>query len=223
MISLILKTVQQTTFNNFHQLSPIIVYETEIKGFLPSLYKSFEDGSFDNSTGKITGELNGKVLIHQDTRLIPFFRELKKSIIQYLEHFNIDKKTFQINFTKTWFTICDPNQTFPMHYHSCSHISWVYYIQTPGDPIVFHKKNSNEWFGDAFKFSNHYTYTNMEGYAINPKAERLVIFPGSLEHYTTAEPRKHRRISLAGDVILTLKDRTNSESGLLSPQFWKHF
>ena len=58
-----LKTVQQTTFNNFHQLSPIIVYETEIKGFLPSLYKSFEDGSFDNSTGKITGELNGKVLI----------------------------------------------------------------------------------------------------------------------------------------------------------------
>ena len=69
MISLILKTVQQTTFNNFHQLSPIIVYETEIKGFLPSLYKSFEDGSFDNSTGKITGELNGKVLIHQDTRL----------------------------------------------------------------------------------------------------------------------------------------------------------
>ena len=63
----------------------------------------------------------------------------------------------------------------------------------------------------------------MEGYAINPKAERLVIFPGSLEHYTTAEPREHRRISLAGDVILTLKDRTNSESGLLSPQFWKQF
>ena len=38
-----LKTVQQTTFNNFHQLSPVIVYETEIKGFLPSLYKSFEE------------------------------------------------------------------------------------------------------------------------------------------------------------------------------------
>ena len=123
-----LRTVQQTIFNNFHQLSPVIVYETEIKGFLPSLYNSFEDGSFDNSTGKITGELNGKVLIHQDTRLAPFFRELKKSIIKYLEHFNVDKKTFQINFTKTWFTICDPNQTFPMHYHSCSHISWVYYI-----------------------------------------------------------------------------------------------
>ena len=39
------------------------------------LYKSFEDGKFDNSTGKITGELNGKVLIHQDTRLAPLLRD----------------------------------------------------------------------------------------------------------------------------------------------------
>ena len=216
------KTVQQTT-SKFHQAFPTIIYEKKLGGFLPSLYKSFDDAKFDNTTGKITGELNGKVLVHHDKRLDHFFRAVKGCVREYIDHFAIDKSTFEINFAKTWFTICDPDQTFPMHYHSCSHISWVYYIQTPGDPIVFHKKNSNEWFGDAFKFSNQYTYTNMEGYAINPKAERLVIFPGSLEHYTTAEPRKHRRISLAGDVILTLKDRTNSESGLLSPQFWKHF
>jgi len=62
------KTVQQT-ISNFHQAFPLIIYEKGIKGFLPSLYKSFEDGKFDNSTGRITGELNGKVLIHQDTRL----------------------------------------------------------------------------------------------------------------------------------------------------------
>ena len=64
---------------------------------------------------------------------------------------------------------------------------------------------------------------NTDAYAINPRAENLVMFPGSLEHYTTAEPREHRRISLAGDIILTLKHRTDTESGLLSPQFWKNF
>ena len=127
MISVILKTVQQTT-SNFHQAFPLIIYEKKLTGFLPSLYTSFEDGKFDNSTGKITGELNGKVLIHQDTRLKPFFREIKKSALEYLDHFKIDKNTFQINFTKTWFTICDPNQTFPMHYHSCAHISYVYSV-----------------------------------------------------------------------------------------------
>ncbi len=216
------KTVQQT-ISNFHQAFPLVIYEKGIKGFLPSLYKSFEDGKFDNSTGKITGELNGKVLIHQDTRLIPFFREVKKSVIEYLQHFEVDKKEFQINFVKTWFTICDPGQTVAMHYHSCSHISYVYYIQTPGDPIIFHKRNPNEWFGDAFRFSSENKFNNTSTYGITPKTEHLVMFPGSLEHYTVAEPRKHRRISLAGDIVLTLKHRTDTESGLLSPQYWKHF
>jgi hypothetical protein len=63
--------VQQTT-SSFHQAFPLIIYERKISGFLSSLYNSFEDGKFDNSTGKITGELNGKVLIHQDIRLAPF-------------------------------------------------------------------------------------------------------------------------------------------------------
>ena len=92
------RTVQQTTYKT-HQLFPLLVYEKKISGFLPSLYKSFEDGKFDNSTGKITGELNGKVLIHQDTRLAPFFREIKKSVSDYLAVFKIDKKEFQINLT----------------------------------------------------------------------------------------------------------------------------
>jgi len=216
------KTVQQTT-SNFRQLFPLIVYEKKLSGFLPSLYKSFEDGKFDNSTGKITGELNGKVLIHQDTRLAPFFREVKKSVIEYLDHFKIDKREFQINFVKTWFTICNPGQTVPMHYHSCSHISYVYYIQAPGDPLLFHKKNSNDMFGDVFSFSKEQNVFNTDTYGINPQAEHLIMFPGSLEHYTSAEPRKHKRISLAGDIVLTLKHRTDTESGLLSPQYWKHF
>ena len=219
---MIQKTVQQTT-SNFHHAFPLIVYQRKISGFLPSLYKSFEDGKFDNSTGKITGELNGKVLIHQDTRLTPFFREIKKSVIEYLQYFKVDKKEFEINFVKTWFTICNPGQTFPMHYHSCAHISWVYYIQTPGDPLVLHKKNSNELFGDIFNFSQETNFYNTDSYGIKPETEHLVMFPGHLEHYTTPEPREHRRISLAGDIVLTLKHRSDTESGLLSPQFWKQF
>jgi len=49
------------------------------------------------------------------------------------------------------------------------------------------------------------------------------MFPGHLEHYTTPQPREHRRISLAGDIVLTLKHRTDTESGLLPPQYWKQF
>ena len=187
------------------------------------LYKGFDDGKFDNSTGKITGELNGKVLVHQDKRLEQFFRAVKKCAIEYMDQFAIDKSTFDVNFVKTWFTICDPGQHFPCHYHSCAHISWVYYIQTPGDPLILHKKNPNEWFGDAFKLIKENRFNNGDGYAITPQPEHLIMFPGSLEHYTTSQPREHRRISLAGDILLTLKHRTDTESGLLPPKYWKSF
>ncbi len=216
------KTVQQTTAN-FHKAFPITIYEKKLSGFLSSLYKSFDDAKFDNSTGRITGELNGKVLVHQDKRLEPFFRALKKCVTEYIDSFCIDKSTFEINFVKTWFTICDPGQHFPCHHHSCSHISWVYYIQTPGDPLMLHKSNPNEWFGDAFQFTKELRYNNSDEYAITPKPEHLIVFPGHLEHFTAPEPREHRRISLAGDIVLTLKHRTDTESGLLPPRYWKQF
>ena len=225
MVGLILTTrkyVQKTT-SKFHQAFPLIIYEKKLTGFLNILYKGFDDGKFDNSTGKITGELNGKVLVHQDRRLEQFFRAVKKCAIEYLDQFAIDKSTFDVNFVKTWFTICDPGQHFPCHYHSCAHISWVYYVQTPGDPLILHKKNPNEWFGDAFQLIKENRFNNGDGYAITPQPEHLVMFPGHLEHYTTAEPREHKRISLVGDIVLTLKDRGKTESGLLAPKYWKSF
>ena len=222
MISITPKFVQKTT-SKFHQAFPLLIYEKELTGFLNVLYQGFDDAKFDNSTGKITGELNGKVLVHQDLRLEPFFRDVKKCAVEYMDQFAIDKSTYEVNFVKSWFTICDPGQHFPCHYHSCAHISWVYYIQTPGDPLILHKKNPNEWFGDAFKLIKENRFNNGDGYAITPQAQHLIMFPGHLEHYTTSQPREHRRISLAGDILLTLKHRTDTESGLLPPKYWKSF
>ena len=66
----------QKETSKFHQAFPLIVYEKKVPGFLSLLYKGFEDAKFDNTTGRITGELNGKVLVHQDMRLEPFFKAL---------------------------------------------------------------------------------------------------------------------------------------------------
>lgn len=226
MTSTCLRIARQTIddMSNFHQVFPLIVFEKEMTGFLPELYKSFDDHKFDNSDGKVTGELNGKVLVHQDRRLHPFFKQLRNAVIEYLEYFSIDPQAFNVNFTKTWFTICDPGQSFPSHYHSCAHLSFVYYIQTPGDPLVIQHQNPNEWFGAAFSFVTENKWNNGSAYAITPKAEHLVIFPGKTEHYTEPEERKYQRISLAGDIVLTLKrNKFSAEAGLLNPGYWKQF
>ena len=116
----------------------------------------------------------------------------------------MDIDSFEVNVTKSWFGICDPGQTFPMHYHSCAHISFIYYVQPTGDPIVFHTENPNQWFGAAFSFTGKQNGLNVRDYVIEPKPESLLLFPGSIEQYTPVD-REHTRISLAGDIVLTLK------------------
>ena len=57
-------------------------------GFLPDLYKSFDDHKFDNSDGRVTGELNGKVLVHQGQKTASLFKQLRNAVIEYLEYFH---------------------------------------------------------------------------------------------------------------------------------------
>jgi uncharacterized protein (TIGR02466 family) len=208
----------------FHNFAPLAVYETELPGFLPDIYRSFDDHKFTTESGQVTGELAGKVLVHQDKRLHNFYRAIGRKTREYLRSFEMDIDSFEVNVTKSWFGICDPGQTFPMHYHSCAHISFIYYVQPTGDPIVFHTENSNQWFGAAFSFTAKQNGLNVRDYVIEPKPESLLLFPGSLEHYTVPVDREHTRISLAGDIVLTLKKhKVGSEAGLLSPRFWKRF
>ena len=210
--------------SNFHTFAPLAVYETDLPGFLPAIYKSYDDHKFSTEGGQVTGELAGKVLVHQDNRLHDFFKAIGRKTRDYLKHFDLDTDAFEVNVTKSWFGICDPGQSFPMHYHSCAHISFVYYVQPTGDPIVFHTENANQWFGAAFSFTGQQKGLNTRDYVIQPKAEQLLLFPGSLEHYTVPVDRPHTRISLAGDIVLTLKKhKIGSEAGLLSPRFWKRF
>ena len=103
-------------------------------------------------------------------------------------------------------------------------ISFVYYIDVrENDPLLFSIENKNEWFGDAFYFVNNRHELNGLNYAVQPKNESLLIFPGSLRHFTAAQ-RNYKRMSIAGDVLLTLKENMlDFESGLLPNKYWNWF
>ena len=61
---------------SFHNFAPLAVYETDMPGFLPSIYKSYDDHKFNTKGGQVTGELAGKVLVHQDNRLHDSFKAI---------------------------------------------------------------------------------------------------------------------------------------------------
>jgi uncharacterized protein (TIGR02466 family) len=204
-----------------HKFAPVVVFDTEIKGYA-SLLKDLHQGhSFDDETGLITGELNGKVLVHKDPAFASFFKEVKSKVVDYLNVFNFQHELYDLNIVKSWYTVCGTRFNVPKHYHSCSHISFVYYIDVrEDDPLIFYIDNMNEWFGDAFYFVNERQDLNGLNYAVQPKNETLLIFPGKLKHYTAAQ-RNYKRMSIAGDVLLTLKeDMLDFESGLLPTKYW---
>jgi len=207
-----------------HKFSPLTIFETEIPGFSDSLKELYKDHSFDDENGMITGELNGKVLVHQDEKFSSFFKEVKLKVEEYLNLFNFDHNVYDLNFVKSWYTVCGTKFNVPSHYHSCSHVSYVYYIDVKeDDPLIFSLDNPNEWFGDAFFFTFKKDELNAWQHRVQPKNGTLLIFPGKIKHFT-ASRRDYKRMCLAGDVLLTLKENLlNFESGLLPPKYWSQF
>jgi len=207
-----------------HMFSPLVVFETEIPGFAEQLKNLYKNHSFDDESGKITGELNGKVLLHKDPKFAIFYRKLNTKVKEYLDIFNFDHSIHDINYVKSWYTVCGPEFNVPAHYHSCSHISYVYYIDVKeNDPLVFEFDNQNQWFGDAFFFTFKKDELNASKHAVYPKNESLLIFPGKIKHFTVSE-RNYKRMCIAGDIILTLKEnKLNFESGFLPTKYWNKF
>ena len=71
-----------------HKFAPVTVFETEIPGYKNLLKDLHQGHSFDDETGLITGELNGKVLVHKDPAFSSFFKKVKEKVKDYLNVFD---------------------------------------------------------------------------------------------------------------------------------------
>jgi len=209
---------------NLITFSPLAVGQTKIEGYRENLIEWYKDHSFDYKSGLTTGELNGKVLVHKDERFRSFLENVVEKVKEYLQQFEFQTEMFDYHIIKTWYAVCDSQFDIPFHYHSCSHISFVYYLDVrSGDPLVFQLDNPNEWFGDAFSFTNTSNTLNSWRYGVQPQNEDLLLFPGKIKHGTVTN-RNYVRMSIAGDVLLTLKeDKLDYESGFLPSKHWESF
>lgn len=228
-----------------HQLFPILVYQGKIENhlsykevFLNTLDKyGFDPTESLKSNGgyTLTGEYRGLCLLHQDPVFKPFFIELTCKIREYLEYLGIDSEQFDVNIVKSWFTIIQDNMTMQFHNHCSSDMSFVYYLDTCGTSgnIVFERPQENFKF---LNFTNNLFANNERSfvkksmeytspyYDCVPVEGSLLLFHSSLYHAVRHDTSGHKRISLVGDIKLTLKqDIVNRESGLMSADNWRKF
>jgi hypothetical protein len=182
----------------------------------------------------ITGEQSGHVDLHLNQDFEEFFRFVSGIADEYIETLVGTKETWEPWLVKTWFS----DFNVPAHNHDDAHLSFVYYVNVPeAAAYPLHLLPPLDQTNDlttgmflghknvkAVEYNNQYNCNSVE---FRPTEGTLLIFPAKLRHMvethkTELHPNiKDRRISLAGDFVLTLKEKTARSMGLQPISNWR--
>lgn len=224
-----------------HALFPVLVSEFHYD-FPLRFKKLFFETIFDhlNEEGK-SDELTGHVTIHHDERYKEIYEFAVSSVKRFIQSYNVNPELFDINVVKSWLNIIG-GQSNPNHNHSDAHIAFVYYVHVPDtiqNPLRFYNyRNRHEPFSYFCKMNNEnnvWDWFNSYTWQFTPIDGQLMVFPATLNHDTlgqspeascsikTIEDVKSRRLSIAGDILLTHKNKIARNLGLQPISNWRKF
>ena len=208
-------------------------YKEEFNKVYPKY--DYEETSWDNTVS----ENLGKPFIHLEDNLDSLFYEIslhaKKYVCDILEY----KDIFDYVITKSWLSRARrPDNEIRWHFHSTSHISFVYYLSTPDNSHTLEFQNTCTK-NDLFKAMNvededtadrnmvkNYNPLNSPAFYMHPIEGHLVLFPSSLTHHTRfmGGAFKGERLGIVGDITLMLKeDQLNFSMGYIDNKYWKKY
>jgi hypothetical protein len=224
-----------------HALFPVLVsefhydYSHKFKDvFFETMFDHLnENGYSDESTGHVT--------IHHDQRYLELYQFVIDCVKKFIHTYNVNSELFDINVVKSWLNIIG-GQSNPNHNHADAHISFVYYVNVPDNiqnPLRFYNYSSrHEPFAGFCKFNNQndsWNIINSYTWQFTPICGQLMVFPATLNHDTigqcqdsnwsikSSEDARNKRISIAGDIILTYKDKSSKPLGLQPITNWRKF
>lgn len=163
--------------------------------------------------------------LHLDKRFDKIYKEINKEIINFLKTINYDLNLFEVYITKSWATLSNKDQFISYHRHMSSHYSFVYYPLAEEQGNLFFLDDALIKVGlNVPRRDPYFTKWDSNNFA---KAEypaatgNIVIFPSTIFHETGQNNKDKPRISISGDIILTMKEGMKSEHNIPSPSTWK--
>jgi len=211
------------------------IYITAIKNFeklnkeiIPIISKSITP---TNSQYSRTTDIKPKELqsiddnLHLDKRFNKLFKEIESGIKGALLMQNYNMDLFEAYITKSWATYSVKDQFISYHRHMSSHYSFVYYPYAEEQGNLFflddeaHKVGLNIPRRDPYfsKWDN----TNFAKAEYPAATGNLVVFPSMIFHETGKNTKEEPRISISGDIMITMKEGVKSEHNIPSPATWK--
>jgi len=163
--------------------------------------------------------------IHHDERFKKLFDAIQLKIMDALtlQHLNLD--ILEIYITKAWATYTIKNQSIHSHRHMASHYSFVYYpyAEEQGDLVFIDDEGSKTGLNIPVRkeYFTKFTDVNYSSAIYPAKTGNIVIFPSMIFHETQINTTDKPRISISGDILLTMKPNIVSEHNIPSPTTWK--
>jgi len=211
------------------------IYITSIKNFekinkqiIPIISKNI---TATNSQYSQTTDIKPKELqsiddnLHLDKRFSELFKEIENGIRGALLMQNYEMNLLEAYITKSWATFSTKDQFISYHRHMSSHYSFVYYPQADDQGNLFFLDDEAHKVGlnvpKREPYFNKWDNNNFAKAEYPAATGNLVIFPSMIFHETGKNTKDKPRISISGDVMLTMKEGIKSEHNIPSPSTWK--
>lgn len=191
-----------------------------------------------------THDFLGFETVHHEESLEFFFKDkLMPSVKEYLETLNVDPDFFDVHVTKSFFNVTDQNG-INEHNHAENHVSFVYYPRVAKgkerDLIFYHPSEAHgnepytQWFESNAK---NWDFINARSYSVGVEEGVIYIFPSKLTHnikklegdskyikgFKTAKQLDQTRFCVAGDMILSRRNRGEYKRSLTPVSDWRVF
>jgi len=163
-----------------------------------------------------TGDVHGYGFLHQDHRFAELFAAFPEHLRQYLEFLKIDPDKLRLYYTRSWATVSQGRESIAPHRHRLSHISLVYYLKKPassGGLRFIDADAPNQFAPYLFREEmlaqgvvKQPALFNTKMITLQPKEDDVWIFPSMVEHATEPNLSNEPRISIAVDIVTTVKD-----------------
>ena len=168
-----------------------------------------------------TGDVHNFDFLHLDPLFRDLFQAFGKPLLGYIERLGVDPEKIELYYTRSWATICKQNQSIPVHSHMQSHITFAYYLLKPknsGGIVFSHINPPNEFSPNMFnsqmfenKIFKEDNVFNAKAGLLDPEEGDIVIFPSKTRHQTQDNKTPNVRMSMAADIVVTLREHANVE------------
>ena len=231
--------------NRIHLFPTLIGHEIyeDAEKFKAIIFDSIKDHLSDDG---LSNELTGHLDLQLDDRYSDLYRFVTQIAMDYVSCLSIDPSIYDYNIVKSWFNITK-RENNPIHSHSDAHLSFVYYVNTPEKfkkkLCFFSNQKPNELYDGMNDNIQSYNIDNATSWSVDTTEGHLILFPANTPHgvvssmadvkgntiaNTVGEGRPIKslekyRVALAGDIVLTHKEKTPIHMGLQPIKNWRTF